>query len=133
MWSNDEYTTLILSVESRVLKRHPTTSTNNNHDFTGNLSDIIDNWSEIAEKLKRTGELNDCLNWGKKDTKTEQFCFCCVCGTCHAKLDVFSLLPFIIIEMTLFIVCLCSSSDILLLLSLQINLQWPIVKINGVN
>lgn len=92
MWSNDEYVTLISSVECQVLKIHPITSTNNNHDFTGNISDIIDNWSEIAAKFKRTGELNHFLNGGK-DAKTDQFCFCCVCCTFHAKLDVFSLFP----------------------------------------
>lgn len=56
MWSDDEYSTLILSIECQALKKHPFTSTNNSHDFTGNLLDIIDNWNDIAEKLKRTGE-----------------------------------------------------------------------------
>lgn len=56
MWSNDECNTLISTVEIEVLKAHPVTSTNNNHDFTGNLLDIIDNWSDVARKLKRTGE-----------------------------------------------------------------------------
>lgn len=55
MWPNDEYITLISSIECQVLKTYPIPSTN--HDFTGNLLDIIDNWNQIAEKLKRTGEL----------------------------------------------------------------------------
>lgn len=81
MWSNDEHSTLILSIECQVLKIHPITSTNNNHDFTGNLLEIIDNWSEIAEKLKRSGELNY-----HRDGKKTTIEFCC---TFYAKLDVF--------------------------------------------
>lgn len=56
MWSNDDYCSLIRAVENQVSKLFPVTSTNNNHDFTGNLLDIADNWSEIAEKLNRSGE-----------------------------------------------------------------------------
>lgn len=59
MWSNDECSTLISLVQNQVSKTHAIISTNNHHDFTGNLSDIIENWNEIAEKLKRPGELND--------------------------------------------------------------------------
>lgn len=77
MWSNDdEYITLISSVECQVLKIHPITATNNNHDFTGNLLDIIDNWSEIAEKLKRTGELNHIL-FKRKRRIRKQSSFAC--------------------------------------------------------
>lgn len=58
MWSNDDHSSLIRAVEHQVLKLFPVTSTNNNHDFTGNLLDIADDWSEIAEILNRSGESN---------------------------------------------------------------------------
>lgn len=56
MWSNDENSSLITAVEHQVLRLFPITSTNNNHDFTGNLVDIAGNWGDIAEKLNRSGE-----------------------------------------------------------------------------
>lgn len=59
MWSNDEFMLLISLIERQIFDAHPITSTNNNHEFTGNLLDIISNWNEIAEKLTRSGELND--------------------------------------------------------------------------
>lgn len=73
MWSNDEDIALISSIECQVSKTYPITSTNNNHDFTGNLLDIIDNWNQIAEKLKRSGELNTRNEIQKEAIES---CFC---------------------------------------------------------
>lgn len=77
MWSNDECIALILSVECQVLRIHPITSTNNNHDFTGYLLDLIRDWSEIAEKLKRTGEPNYYQNEKTKQNRKFSFFFPC--------------------------------------------------------
>lgn len=57
MWSIEESSTLIISIENQVLRAIPVTSTNNNHEFTGNLLEIARDWNLIANSLGRTGEL----------------------------------------------------------------------------
>lgn len=56
MWSNEESSELIKSIENQVSRAIPVTSTNNNHEFTGNLLDIAHDWNLIAHHLNRTGE-----------------------------------------------------------------------------
>lgn len=57
MWSIEESSALIISIENQVLRAIPVTSTNNNHEFTGNLLEIARDWNLIANSLGRTGEL----------------------------------------------------------------------------
>lgn len=57
LWSKDDISLLINAVENDVLKTFPVTSINNNHEFTGNLLDIINDWNRIANQLNRSGEL----------------------------------------------------------------------------
>lgn len=56
MWSNDESGSLIVAVENQVLTSIAVTSTNNNHEYTGNLVDIARDWDTIANELNRSGE-----------------------------------------------------------------------------
>lgn len=58
MWSLKESGCLINSVELHVMKLYPGKSKNKNHEFAGNLNDIVQDWSEIAIKLKRSGKLS---------------------------------------------------------------------------
>ncbi|XP_031626598.1 uncharacterized protein LOC116342898 [Contarinia nasturtii] len=54
MWSNEDSNLLIETIESQVLTTIPITSTNNNHEFTGNIHDIIHDWDQIANKVNRS-------------------------------------------------------------------------------
>lgn len=114
MWSNDEYITLISLIECQVLKTYPIASSNNNHDFTANLLDVIDNWNQIAENLKRTGEPNK-LKWHETITNF-WVCWFCFIHFSWTKLD------------TLFRFTLCRSIEwhlIVLLVCLFIFLLCP--------
>lgn len=57
IWSKETISSLINAIENEVLKTFPVTSINNNHEFTGNLLDIINDWNGIANQLNRSGEL----------------------------------------------------------------------------
>lgn len=57
MWSKEESSALISAIKIHVLKTFPITSSNNNHEFTGNLLDITNDWNHIANQLNRSGEL----------------------------------------------------------------------------
>lgn len=57
MWSNEQSSALINSIEKNVLREIPVTITNNNHEFTGNLLDICSDWIEISNEINRSGEL----------------------------------------------------------------------------
>lgn len=57
MWSNEESSTLIITIENQISSVIPVTPANNNHEFTGNLLDIARDWNLIANTLNRSGEL----------------------------------------------------------------------------
>lgn len=59
MWSNDESSSLILTIEKQFLTSNSVTSMDNNREFTGNLVDIVRDWDQIANKLNHSGECVD--------------------------------------------------------------------------
>lgn len=59
MWSNDESSSLILTIEKQFLTSNSVTSMDNNREFTGNLVDIVRDWDQIANKLNHSGECAD--------------------------------------------------------------------------
>lgn len=59
MWQSEENFQLIETVQRYMAKNHPTESLNNNHEFTGNLLDIISDWNLVSTRIaKRSGEQN---------------------------------------------------------------------------
>lgn len=62
MWTNSDSLALIGAIEISVMKRIPTATTNNNHEYTGNLIDIPSDWNSIAENIDRSGIFNYVLD-----------------------------------------------------------------------
>lgn len=59
MWQSEENFQLIETVQRYMAKTHPVESLNNNHEFTGNLLDIICDWNLVSTRIpKRPGERN---------------------------------------------------------------------------
>lgn len=59
MWQSEENVRLIETVQCYMAKNHPTECLNNNHEFTGNLLDIICDWNLMSTQItKRSGERN---------------------------------------------------------------------------
>lgn len=59
MWSNEETFKLIEVIRCDVVKSRPLQSSNNNHEYIGNVFDIPSDWNEIASKFpNRSGEMN---------------------------------------------------------------------------
>lgn len=57
MWQIEENFQIIEIVQRYMAKTYPIESLNNNHEFTGNLLDIISDWNIVSTRIpKRSGE-----------------------------------------------------------------------------